>query len=113
MAPTIETAIKSYLAQNYDNSELIIIDDGSTDNTEEIVNTLKSTDQRIKYYKKQNGGRASAINLGAQKAEGNLLTLLDADDYLLDNSLENRINAFDPTTEAVVANTQILNETNK
>jgi len=110
MASTIETAVKSYLAQNYDNSELIVVDDGSTDNTEELINTLKNTDQRIKYYKKQNGGRASAINLGAKKAEGKFLTLLDADDYLLEDSLEKRVNAFDSNTEAVVANTQILNE---
>jgi glycosyltransferase involved in cell wall biosynthesis len=72
--------IKSVLAQTQSNFEIIIVDDGSTDNTEAIVRSLN--DSRIFYYKKENGERGAARNYGTAKAKGNYVTFLDSDDEL-------------------------------
>ncbi|MGK7390867.1 MAG: glycosyltransferase [Candidatus Cyclobacteriaceae bacterium M2_1C_046] len=84
-AQFIQKAIQSVLDQSYDNFELIIVDDGSTDNTEEVVN--KYTDSRIKYYKKKNEERGAARNAGIFLASGDYVNFLDSDDLLYPNHL--------------------------
>ena len=69
--------------------ELIIVDDGSTDDTEEIVSAFK--DDRIKYFKKSNAERAAARNYGVRKAQGDYITFLDSDDLLKQNHLSEAI----------------------
>jgi glycosyltransferase involved in cell wall biosynthesis len=85
----IKQTIESVLFQTYSNFEIIIVDDGSTDNTEEIVMSL--FDNRITYYKKENGERAKARNFGAKKAKGDYINFLDSDDVLLPNHLDEAI----------------------
>ena len=80
-ASFIKTTIKSVLAQTYPNFEILIIDDGSTDNTEEVVREI--ADKRVYYYKKKNEERAAARNFGVSKAKGDYITFLDSDDILL------------------------------
>jgi glycosyltransferase involved in cell wall biosynthesis len=75
----IENTIKSVLDQTYRNFELLIINDGSIDNSLEIVQ--KFNDNRIKIIHKNNSGVASTRNLGIQYALGKLIAFLDADDY--------------------------------
>jgi glycosyltransferase involved in cell wall biosynthesis len=80
-AGIISKAIKSVLNQTYKNWELIIIDDGSVDNTKEVVKSYSSKyKNKIKYYYKKNGGVCSARNFGIQKANGEYISLLDSDD---------------------------------
>lgn len=74
-------AIQSCLDQTYPNIEIIVVDDGSTDNTGEIAQSYK--DPKIKYIQKQNGGLSSARNAGIQAASGEYLTFLDSDDTFL------------------------------
>ncbi|MCK4663611.1 MAG: glycosyltransferase family 2 protein [Bacteroidales bacterium] len=81
----IYKTVKSVLDQTYQNFEVIVIDDGSTDNTEKIVKSIK--DQRLKYYKKKNGERGAARNFGASKANGEYVTFLDSDDIFYTNHL--------------------------
>ena len=72
-------AIKSALSQTYQNIELIIIDDGSTDNTEEIVKDF--SDPRIQYIRySENKGRPAARNKGIKKSKGDFFAFLDSDD---------------------------------
>jgi len=84
-------AIKSCLEQTYENIEVIIIDDGSTDNTEEIV---KPYLDKIKYIKQTNKGLPSARNTGIMNATGEYLLFLDADDMISPLYIEDAIDIF-------------------
>ena len=88
-ASTIERAIDSVLKQTYVEFELLIVDDGSTDNTEEIVRNIK--DKRIKYIKRDNGGAAAARNTGVQKACYDYIAFQDSDDYWYPTKLEKQM----------------------
>ena len=81
----LKEAIDSAINQTYDNYEVIVVNDGSTDKTEEIC---KSYGNKIKYYKKKNGGVASALNLGISKMKGEYFSWLSHDDVYLPNKLE-------------------------
>ncbi len=82
----ISRTISSALDQNYGNFEVIVVDDGSTDNTREVVSTFK--DSRLKYYYKKNEERAVARNFGTKIATGDYINFLDSDDYLYKNHLK-------------------------
>lgn len=81
----LKNAILSVIDQEYENWELIIIDDGSTDNTCQLVSQFQ--DPRLKYFYKQNEERSIARNFGIQKAIGEYVCFLDSDDVLLPNHL--------------------------
>jgi len=84
----IKRSIDSVLDQTVQPFELIIIDDGSTDNTEEIILKNYNDNDKVKYFRKKNGGPASARNMGIAKALGDFVLLLDADDKLERNAIE-------------------------
>lgn len=87
----IKDAINSILEQDYSNYEIIVIDDGSTDNSYNIVNNIK--DKRIKLFRfKKNKGVGEARNLGIKKASGDYLAFLDADDYWEKDKLKKQVN---------------------
>ncbi len=75
----IENTVKSILNQTFKDFELLIINDGSTDQSEKKV--LEFKDERIQYFYKENGGVSSARNFGIEKAKSNYITFIDADDY--------------------------------
>ena len=79
-------AIQSVIQQTFENWELIIVDDGSEDDTKSLVSTI--TDNRIKYLYQQNKGRSAARNLGIEKAFGEYIAFLDSDDQYAENYLE-------------------------
>ena len=85
-ANMIGKAIDSVLAQTYTNWELIIVDDGSTDNTKDVVQSYN--DSRIKYFYQENKGRSVARNYGIELSKGDYISFLDDDDYYLENFLE-------------------------
>ncbi|BAU66477.1 putative glycosyl transferase [Stanieria sp. NIES-3757] len=88
----LKKAIASVLDQTYTDYELIVVDDGSTDNTQEIVQPLRD---RIRYTSFQhNQGISVARNRGIEIARGNLITFLDADNWLLPHALEVQVNYF-------------------
>lgn len=82
----ISFSIESVLKQTYTDFELIIVDDGSTDNTEEIVKSFNDT--RIHYYKKKNEERGAARNYGTKKSRGQYLNFFDSDDLLYPHHLK-------------------------
>ena len=75
-------SIESILKQTYQHIECIVVDDGSTDDTEQIVCGYVKTDERVRYFKKENGGPATARNFGIGKARGEYIQFLDSDDWL-------------------------------
>ena len=85
-ASFIEKTIESALDQTYPNYEIIVIDDGSTDNTDEIVKHIKN--KKISYYKIKNSERGAARNYGASIAKGEYVNFFDSDDVLYPNHLE-------------------------
>lgn len=84
----IKNSIDSALNQSYKNIELIVINDGSTDNTEDII---KSYGNKVKYFYKENGGVSSALNLGITKANGKYISWLSHDDLYLPKKIETQM----------------------
>lgn len=87
----IKNAIESALNQTYKNIEIIVVNDGSTDETEEIV--LEFGD-KVRYFYKENGGVATALNLAIEKMEGEYFSWLSHDDEYLPEKVEKQINAI-------------------
>ncbi len=77
----IRECLKATLDQTYDNLEIIIVDDGSTDSTVDICKTYAERDGRIKLFNLENRGVSSARNYGMKKADGDYIVFFDADDY--------------------------------
>jgi len=96
-AEFLSKAIKSLLQQTYMNWELIVVDDGSTDNTRELVNGFE--DSRIHYIWQENSERAVARNNGIRLSKGEFICFLDSDDYFLENHLEVFKNIIDQESE--------------
>ena len=87
----IGETIESVLAQTYSDWEMIIVDDGSTDDSVSVVEGYMARDNRIKLIKQANAGSAAARNNGIRQAEGQYIALLDADDIWLPMFLERQI----------------------
>lgn len=90
-APLLPAAIRSVLHQTYPDWELVIIDDGSSDDTRTIVRSFQRKDTRIVYHSQTNRGLARARNAGLRLAQGDLLTFIDSDDEWLPSHLERRV----------------------
>lgn len=85
----LEDLYQSLVLQSNRNFEWLIVDDGSTDNTEELVKSLKKgAPFTIKYFKRENGGKHRAINQGVKLAEGFLFFIVDSDDQLTPDAIE-------------------------
>jgi len=91
-AHMIEKSIQSILNQTYKDIQVIVVDDGSTDNTEEVVRRIAAgTSTPIRYIRKQNGGCASARNFGVRHAGGDAIAFLDSDDQFLPDAIESLV----------------------
>lgn len=82
----VDRCITSIIGQSYRNLEIIIVDDGSEDNTLTKVNSLAKQDDRIRVFSKSNEGVSKARNFGIENARGEFLTFVDVDDYLLEDN---------------------------
>ena len=92
---TIERCLESVLVQSYKNLEIIVINDGSQDNTESVVENIANKDSRIKLYSIPNGGVSNARNVGIDNATGEYITFVDSDDTIEPDMYEFLINLFD------------------
>lgn len=114
----IAESIASVINQTYHNWELIVVDDGSTDRTREIVLGFQQSDARIKYIYQPNSGQGSARNNGIERSQGELIAFLDQDDLWLPDKLKLQIELMRATGVDVVFSNgfmfpgdDVLNET--
>lgn len=91
-ANLIERAIKSVFEQSFQDFELIIVDDGSNDNTCELIQKHINHHPNVRYLKQQNMKLPLALNVGIQISTGNYITFINSDDIYLPDHLEKRIN---------------------
>lgn len=91
-------AIDSALNQTYPNTEVIVVDDGSTDDSQQVI---ASYGDRISPILKQNGGQASALNAGFAISQGDIVMFLDADDYLLPDTVEQVVTVWKPNVAKI------------
>jgi glycosyltransferase involved in cell wall biosynthesis len=87
----LEAAIESALNQTYTNTEVVVVDDGSTDDSRQIVAAYGS---RVRAVFKANGGQASAFNAGFAASSGDVICMLDSDDFFHANKVERTVKAF-------------------
>lgn len=97
-ARLLPRAIQSVLNQTYNNFELIIVDDGSIDNTEDVVKKFQKSDPRIIYIKNdKNKGPSASRNIGIEIAKGEYIAFQDSDDEWLPEKIEKQIKFFEDT----------------
>lgn len=94
-AATLETTLESVINQDFQDWEAIIINDGSTDTTEEIALSWVNKDDRFKYYTKQNEGLGKTRNFAIKKAQGIYILPLDSDNQLMKDFSQEAINVFE------------------
>lgn len=98
----LDECIKSIINQTYTNWELILVNDGSTDNSEDVCLSYIALDSRIKYYKKENGGVSSARNVGIDNSVGEFLTFIDSDDFIEPDYADTMIKKMNDDVDLVV-----------
>ena len=87
----VRRCLQSILDQTYAHLEIICVDDGSTDNSAEIIKELAQEDDRIRYLYKENGGVVSCWKFGLARCNGKYVTMVDSDDWLLENALSDMV----------------------
>lgn len=105
----IALAIDSARRQTYSNIEILVVDDGSTDGSQAIIDKKANADNRIRPFFQQNAGQAAATNRGIMEAQGEFIAFLDADDIWYPDKLEKQIPLFaDPEVGVVYSAAKII-----
>lgn len=107
---TIERCINSILENEYNDYEIIVINDGSSDKTEKVIELFAS--DKIKYFSKKNTGVADSRNFGIEKAKGEYITFVDSDDYVSNNYFENLDKYLKQGIDIIKRKATIINEKN-
>ena len=112
-AKVIKRTVESLLASDYPNFEIIVVDDGSTDHTFEIANEAFGDEPRVSLFKKQNSGKAEALNFGWRKATGDVIIALDADTLFTPQTISALAHRFaDASIGAIAGNAKVGNRIN-
>lgn len=113
----ILNTVHSALSNTYENIEVVVVNDGSTDRTDQYVRAFKAdfdknnnSKRRLIYFFKPNGGKGAALNFGIKKSSGEIVVTMDADSMHDKNAIKNLVAYFrDGTVDAVVGNVKISN----
>ena len=110
----LKRSIESILNQTYENLEIIIIDDKSTDNSKKIIKEYASKDTRIKaFYSEINQGVSKSRNIGLKSISGDYVLFMDSDDFIVKNAIEKMVNAAIKYNSDLVDNYHLIIYTNK
>ena len=104
----LDRCMDSVVSQTHSNIEIIVIDDGSDDGSEDICDKWKRRDSRIKVFHKKNGGASSARNLGLEHAQGEYIGFVDSDDYIKNDMYEELLKYMDERTDIVCCGTRVV-----
>ncbi|MCR5849053.1 MAG: glycosyltransferase family 2 protein [Lachnospiraceae bacterium] len=99
----LKRCVDAVLSQTYKELEVLLIDDGSTDDSLAICREYEKNDPRVKAFHKENGGSSSARNVGIKEAGGEYICFCDSDDYYEPDIIENLMKVFTEKEDAVVA----------
>ena len=112
-AKVIAASVRQILASTHRKVRIIVIDDGSTDGTSDVVRASFAGDQRVSLVTTQNGGKARAINFGLAHADGDIIVVLDADTQFEPQTISRLVRWFaDPAVGAVAGNAKVGNRLN-
>jgi cellulose synthase/poly-beta-1,6-N-acetylglucosamine synthase-like glycosyltransferase/peptidoglycan/xylan/chitin deacetylase (PgdA/CDA1 family)/spore germination protein YaaH len=112
-AKVINKTIATLLSSDYPDLDILVIDDGSKDNTAEVVTAAYGTNPRVTVIEKANGGKASALNLGIKQCRGEIIVALDADTVFDPDTVSKLVRHFaDPAIGAVSGNVKVGNRNN-
>ncbi|HHP7239290.1 glycosyltransferase [Longibacter sp.] len=105
MGEYIRACIDSIVQGDFENLEVIVVDDGSTDQTQEVVRgytdpNQPAFDDRVTYIRQENRGKSRAVNRGIERSSGKYLTFVDADDQLTPHSISSRVQAIHRTARS-------------
>lgn len=98
-AGTILQSVESCISQTYKYIEVIIVNDGSTDESMSVIDGIASQDVRISAFSQENLGPAYARNFGASKAKGKYIVFLDADDFIAPTFIQECVDVFNTNSE--------------
>lgn len=107
----LSTCLESIINQDFEDYELLLINDGSTDKSGEIIDNYALNDNRIKVYHQKNAGVSAARNLGIEKAKGEWICFVDGDDELYPNSLTKVLNKTDSCKSEMIIAQSFIYET--
>ncbi len=99
--------IESILGQSYCEIELLLIDDGSTDQSPSICKAYAEKDSRVRYIRKENGGVSSARNAGIDHAKGEYIFFCDSDDWLIEDAIRLSVEKMTPETDMAIGQVEI------
>jgi glycosyltransferase involved in cell wall biosynthesis len=100
--------VDSILAQTWDFIEIILVDDGSTDNSGFICDQMQQKDDRVKVLHKSNGGVSSARNSGIEMASGGFICFVDGDDYVMPDYIEYMMGQITKNNADIALTTQMF-----
>src|SRR6185369_2448604 len=109
----IADSIESVLAQTYSDWELIVVDDGSTDDTASVVHDFMKRERRVRYVYQENGRLGKARNTGIRDSRGDLIAFLDSDDLWIETKLELQLRALrEQNADLVYCNAYVFTDDN-
>lgn len=106
----LEATVRSVLLSDYKNLEVVVVDDGSKDNTYAVAEKLVKKYAQVRVFTKPNGGKSSGLNFGIKHAKGEIIVGIDADTVFLPHTIDNLVRHFqDPKVGAVAGNVRVGN----
>ena len=106
--PYLEQAVDSILAQTFTDFEFVIIDDGSTDSTPEVLQRYQAADRRVRVYHQENMGLTPSLNRGCARARGAYLARMDSDDIAFRQRLEQQVEFLDRHLEVALVGSSVM-----